>query len=137
MAPVPVTGRAGARAGVAAAGRGVTAARGAAGCFIAAAAGRAAAGCGRTGSNPAGSGAGLGRGVCAFAAARARLAVLPVVGGGIALVAPGAGGAGMRLPGAGFNQPDGATGSASGRGVVLLRGFGRARGSGFHSVGRE
>ncbi|WP_432418121.1 hypothetical protein [Burkholderia latens] len=115
----------------------MTAARGAAGCFNAAAAGRAAVGRGRTGSNPAGSGAGLGRGVWAFAAARARLAVLPVGGGGIALAAPGAGGVGMRRPAVGFSQPDGATGSASGRGVALLRGFGLAWGSGFHSVGRE
>nr|WP_279607548.1 hypothetical protein [Burkholderia ambifaria] len=115
----------------------MTAVRGAAGCFSAAVAGRAAVGCGRTGSNPAGSGAGLGRGTCAFAAARARLAVLPVVGGGIALAAPGAGGAGIRLAGVGFSQPDGATGSASGRGAGLLRGFGRACGSGFHTVGRE
>nr|WP_321808001.1 hypothetical protein [Burkholderia sp. BCC1993] len=122
---------------VAAAGRGVTAVRGAAGCFSAAAAGRAAVGCGRTGSNPAGSGAGLGRGTWVFAAARARLAVLPVVGGGMALVAPGAGGGGMRLADVGFSQPVGATGSASGRGAGLLRGFGRACGSGFHNVGRE
>ncbi|WP_232515191.1 hypothetical protein [Burkholderia ambifaria] len=115
----------------------MTAVRVAAGCFSAAVAGRAVVGCGRTGSNPAGSGAGLGRGTCAFAAARARLAVLPVVGGGIALAVPGAGGAGIRLAGVGFSQPDGATGSASGRGAALLRGFGRACGSGFHTVGRE
>ncbi|CAB3773187.1 hypothetical protein BPA30113_06018 [Burkholderia paludis] len=115
----------------------MTAARGALG-FDAALAGRAAVGRGRTGSNPTGSGAGSGRGTCEFAAARARLAVLPVVGGGIALPGGvGAGAAGMRCGAAGFSQPDGATGSACGRGGVLLRGFGRACGSGFHSVGRE
>ncbi|HDR9175764.1 TPA: hypothetical protein QDB23_002995 [Burkholderia vietnamiensis] len=133
------------RGGVAPTGRGATVARGALGCFdaataavaAAAAAGRAAVGCGRTGWNPAGSGAGFGRGPCAFAAARARLAVLPVVGGGIALGVAGTGGAGMRLAGVGFSHPDGATGSASGRAAALLRGFGRACGSGFHNVGRE
>ncbi|MBR8197869.1 hypothetical protein KDW89_18235 [Burkholderia cenocepacia] len=72
-----------------------------------------------------------------FAAARARLAVLPVVGGGIALAGIGAGAAGVRCGALGFSQPDGATGSARGRGGVLLRGFGRACGSGFHTVGRE
>nr|WP_269466222.1 hypothetical protein [Burkholderia ubonensis] len=133
------------RGGVAPTGRGATVARGALGCFdaataavaAAAAAGRAAVGCGRTGWNPAGSGAGFGRGPCAFAAARARLAVLPVVGGGIALGVAGTGGAGMRLAGVGFSHPDGATGSARGRAAALLRGFGRACGSGFQSVGRE
>ncbi|XJV80666.1 hypothetical protein AB3469_12460 [Burkholderia anthina] len=116
----------------------MTEVRGAAGCFSAAAAGRTAVGRGRTGSNPAGSGAGSGRGTCAFAAARARLAVLPVVGGGSGLVVVvGTGGVGTRLAGVGFSQPDGATGSVSGRGAALLRGFGRACGSGFHSVGRE
>ncbi|WP_220455363.1 hypothetical protein [Burkholderia cepacia] len=106
--------------------------------FNAAVAGRAAVGRGRTGSNPTGSGAGSGRGTCEFAAARARLAVLPVVGGGIALAGGiGAGCVGARWGAVGFNQPDGATGSTWGRGGVLLRGFGRACGSGFHSVGRE
>ncbi|WP_206382436.1 hypothetical protein [Burkholderia multivorans] len=59
--------------------------------------------------------------------------MLPIVGGGIA---PVAGGAGIRVPDAGFSQPDGATGSTGGRSAGLLRGFGRACGSGFHSVGR-
>ncbi|WP_171030874.1 hypothetical protein, partial [Burkholderia sp. 4NA327B6] len=65
--------------------------------------------------------------------------MLPVVGGGIAVAGViGAGGVGMLRWGAvGFNQPDGATGSTCGRAGVLLRGFGRACGSGFHSVGRE
>ncbi|VWC11262.1 hypothetical protein BAR24066_05314 [Burkholderia arboris] len=64
--------------------------------------------------------------------------MLPVVGGGIALAGIGAGCAtGVRWGAVGFSQPDGATGSASGCCGVLLRGFGRACGSGFHSVGRE
>ncbi|HDR9836765.1 TPA: hypothetical protein QDC51_003582 [Burkholderia multivorans] len=65
--------------------------------------------------------------------------MLPIVGGGIAPVAGGAGGTGgtgIRVPDAGFSQPDGATGSTGGRGAGLLRGFGRACGSGLHSVGR-
>ncbi|MDI3301475.1 hypothetical protein [Burkholderia multivorans] len=62
--------------------------------------------------------------------------MLPIVGGGIAPIAGGAGGTGIRVPDAGFSQPDGATGSTGGRGAGLLRGFGRACGSGFHSVGR-
>ncbi|WP_239668620.1 hypothetical protein [Burkholderia cenocepacia] len=63
--------------------------------------------------------------------------MLPVVGGGIALAGMGAGGTGVRGEAVGFSQPDGATGSARARGGVLLRGFGRACGSGFHNVGRE
>ena len=112
-------GRTGGRCGCAVAGRGVTVVRGGVG-FNAAVAGRAPVGRGRTGSNPAGSGAGSGRGTCEFAAARARLAVLPVVGGGIALAGViGAGGVGMLRWGvAGFNQPDGATGSTCGRAGV-------------------
>ncbi|MBR8303521.1 hypothetical protein KDW49_22695 [Burkholderia dolosa] len=121
-------------------GRGATAARGVAVGFCAGAAGRTTVGRGRTGSNPAGSGAGPGRDTGAFAAARARLAVLPIVGGGIALALVDACGAGARAAAAGLDaglsQPDGATGSTYGRGAALPRGFGRACGSGFHSVGR-
>ncbi|MFM2471308.1 hypothetical protein K6Y82_15545, partial [Burkholderia cenocepacia] len=113
MAAVPATGRTGGRCACVPAGRGVTVARGAV-CVSAAVAGRAAVGRGRTGSNPTGSGAGAGRGTCAFAAARARLAVLPVVGGGIALGGVGAGGTGVRGEAGGLRQAGGAAGFARG-----------------------